>query len=148
MSNDLITMLNNVLNYEHQYFINSKILKDNGLYKLSELARKNSISEMHHVDKIMDRIFYLKGLPKILKVSELNFSNDINEIFKQSLELEKNSVKLYQSYVGKFEEHHDYGSSALLRELINDEENHIDWLEQQFELIKKISLELYLEKNG
>lgn len=152
MNNEIIEMLNKVLNYElvaiHQYFIHSKILKDGGLYKLAEKIRKNSIEEMHHADVVTDRIFYLKGLPKILKIDELNFSHNFVEILKKSLELEENSVKFYRECVESFEKRNDYGSASILRDMINDEEGHIDWIEQQLRLIETIGLELYLEKNG
>lgn len=147
-----IEILNQALGNEliaiHQYLIHSKILNEGALYKLGSAARKSSMEEMHHADKIMDRIFYMGGLPKINPISGLNFVDDPEKMLNKDLELEQDAVQLYQNSIKELETNKDFGSAEILRQLLKEEEGHVDWLEQQLSLIKRIGIDKYLEKNG
>lgn len=147
-----IAILNEALTSElvaiNQYFIDSKIFKDMGFLNLSNVLRSHSIGEMHHADTLIDRILYCKGSPRITYRDTGACPRDAKKIFEKDRDLELEALSLYRRAIGELEKNHDFGSAALIRALLKDEEEHLEWLEQQLSLIERLGIQQYLVKHG
>lgn len=153
MKNDpqMIQHLNNVLANEliaiNQYFLHSKMLKDWGINKLADKEYEESIDEMKHAEKLTDRILFLRGLPNLQSLGKLFIGQDVKEILECDLKLEYQAHKALIEGIEYAESIKDYVSRAILEEIINSEEEHIDFLQTNIELIDKIGIENYIQSN-
>jgi bacterioferritin len=146
----VIKFLNKVLGNEliaiNQYFLHAKMFKDWGLKELAEHSRHESIDEMKHADEIIDRILFLEGLPNLQDLGKLHIGEDTEEIMKCDLALEMKAIPDLREAITYCEQVKDYVSRDLFKEILDDEEEHVDWLETQLGLIEKIGIQNYLSE--
>ncbi len=144
----VIEYLNKVLYKEltaiNQYFLHAKMLKNWGLAGLAEHEYKESIDEMKHADRLSDRILFLDGLPNFQALGKLRIGESPTEIFSGDLALEQEAVALLREAISYTESVQDYVSRELLVDILNSEEEHIDWLQMQLDIVKRIGEPNYL----
>ena len=145
----VIQMLNQALAVEltaiNQYFLHARIYDNWGLKALGKHEYKESIEEMHHADKLIERILFLEGLPNMQDLGKLQIGKNIPECFTGDLQLEKQGREHYVESIKHCESVRDYVSRDILTDILSDTEEHIDYLETQLELIEKTGLENYLQ---
>ncbi len=146
---NIIEHLNGVLKNEltaiNQYFLHAKMLIDWGLGELGELEKKASIDEMHHADRLMERILFLEGLPNLQDLGKLLVGTDVEEILKCDLELEMQAIPMLREAIAFSESVSDYVSRELFEDILESEEEHVDWLETQLELLGKTGIQNYIQ---
>lgn len=148
-NSNIIQALNDVLTREltaiNQYFLHARMLQDWGLEKIGHLEYKASIDEMKHADELIKRILFLEGLPNVQKLDRVKIGQNIEEIIEADLSLEYSATKALKDHIALCEKESDYVSRELLTEILESEEEHIDWLETQKGLIEKIGVERYMQ---
>ena len=137
--------LYNELTAINQYFLHAKMLKNWGLKELAEHEYEESIDEMKHADKLADRILFLEGLPNFQKLGKLRVGETPKEILECDLALEKDAVPDLREGIVYCESVKDFVSRELLVEILDSEEEHIDWIETQLDLIDRLGEQLYLQ---
>ncbi|HSE50160.1 MAG TPA: bacterioferritin [Terriglobales bacterium] len=144
----VIVMLNEVLKAEltaiNQYFLHAEMCENWGYDRLAEHTRKESIEEMRHAEKLMERILYLDGTPNMSDYFKIMIGKDVPAQFKNDLQLEYDAVKRLNDFVEKARLAGDNGSRDLFQHILEDEEEHIDWLEAQLGMIDEIGIQNYL----
>ncbi len=147
----VIEYLNQQLTYEltaiNQYFMHAKMQQNWGFKKLAEKIRAESIEEMKHAEHLMDRILFLEGIPNLQDLNKLNIGENVEEQFKLDLALEMRAVPPLREALQYCRNQGDDVSKALFQKLLEDTEEHIDWIETQLELIQKISIHNYLQSH-
>ncbi len=128
----------------NQYFVQSKMCRNWGLNKLADKHYHESIGEMKHAEKLIDRIIFLEGVPEIARYDVIRVGTTVPEQFDYDLALETKGVLAYREAIQVCEKDKDSGSRDLLTGILTESEEHVDWLESQIDLIKKIGLEIYL----
>ena len=148
----IIERLNEALFLElgaiNQYWVHYRLLDDWGFKRLADKERAESIEEMHHADKLIERIIFLEGHPNLQRVAPLRIGQTIKEVLEADLAGEYDARKAYKSSRELCEELGDYVSKNLFEELLTDEEGHIDFLETQLQLLNSIGQEKYIELNS
>ncbi|MEN0000185.1 MAG: bacterioferritin [Pseudomonadota bacterium] len=127
----------------NQYWVHYRLLDDWGYAKLAKKEREESIEEMHHADKIMERIIFLEGHPNAQNVAPLRIGQSVKEVLECDLAGEHDAWNSYTKSRDICEEAGDYVSKNIFEELIKDEEGHIDFLETQLDLLNKLGEERY-----
>ncbi|MDX1563448.1 MAG: bacterioferritin [Gammaproteobacteria bacterium] len=148
-NDDVIAALNRVLYNEliaiNQYFLHSRMLKDWGVTKLADFEYHESIDEMKHADELVERILFLDGLPNLQNLGKLLIGENVKEILECDLKLERDALPPLREGIALCEREGDYISRQVLQSILDNEEEHIDFLETQFELIERMGLENYIQ---
>jgi bacterioferritin len=148
-NDEVVRLLNRVLYNEltaiNQYFLHSRMLRNWGITKLAEYEHKESIDEMKHADELVERILFLEGLPNLQDLGKLLIGEDVEEFLRCDLTLERSSLPTLLEAIAACEKHGDYNSRVLLEKILHGEEEHVDFLETQFELIKRMGLANYVQ---
>jgi bacterioferritin len=144
---EVIDILNEALKHElgatNQYWLHYRMLENWGYTRLAKKERKESIEEMHHADKLVQRIIFLEGLPNLQYIAPLMIGQSIKEVLECDLKGEFNARDLYTRARDLCRQKEDLVSMQLFEELLKDEEGHIDFLETQLDLLDKIGVQNY-----
>ena len=127
----------------NQYWLHYRLLDDWGLTKLAKKEREESIEEMNHADKIIERIIFLGGHPNLQTLGSLRIGQTVKEVLESDLAGEEDAVKSYRESKDVCEAERDYVSKIIFEELLQDEEGHIDYLETQLDLLERVGVQNY-----
>ncbi len=128
----------------NQYFVQAKMCRNWGLNKLADKHYVESIGEMKHAEKLIDRIIFLEGVPEIARYDVIRVGTTVEEQLQNDLALETKGVNAYNAAIQVCLEENDSGSRELLAGILVDSEEHVDWLESQLDLISKIGIQHYM----
>jgi len=137
--------LKNELTAINQYWLHYRMLDNWGVKRLAEHERHESIDEMKHADRLADRILFLEGLPNFQMLGRLRVGENVEEILKADLELEREAVEQLRGAIAHCESVRDFVSRDLFAEILDNEEEHIDMIEQQFDMIEQMGLQNYIQ---
>ena len=144
----VIEILNDVLTAEltavNQYFIHARMCENWGYKRLWKKVREESIGEMRHADRLIERILYLEGVPNLQRLGKVNVGQTVPEQLRLDLEVERTAVSALNAGIEMCRSAGDNGTRDLLEEILKAEEDHIDWIEEQLELIKQVGEGHYL----
>ncbi len=144
----LNTALKQELTAVNQYWVHYRMLDDWGFGKLAKKWREESIEEMHHADELVERILFLEGHPNLQTLNPLRIGQTVKEVLECDLEAENEARKLYADSRETCRKQGDYISMKLFEKLMADEEGHIDFLETQLDLYKKVGEQNYGQLNA
>jgi len=149
---EVIKCLNNSLKGEltaiNQYFLHARMLDDWGVTKLAKHEYKESIEEMQHAEKIIDRILLLDGLPNLQDLGKLKIGQNVKEVIEGDMALEVHGIAGYREGVKVAEAAGDYVTADLFKAILAEEEGHLDHLETQMKMIEDMGMENFLQLNA
>ena len=144
---EVIACLNKALSEEltavNQYFVHAEMCENWGYKKLADLIKKQSIDEMKHAEELIERILFLEGTPQMV-TQKLTIGSVVPDMLKNDLKLEISAVTMYNNFVNIAAKKNDQGTVELFKELLEDEEGHVDNLEEQIDQLKDMGLQVYL----
>ncbi len=144
----IIELLNEVLTNEltavNQYFLHARICENWGYERLWKKVRAESIDEMKHADEVIERVLYLEGMPNVQRLGKVNIGETVPEQLRLDLELERKALGVLNAGIESCRKAGDNGSAELLEHILEDEEEHANWLEAQLSLIDQVGLQNYL----
>jgi bacterioferritin len=144
----IIEILNETLTSEltaiNQYFVHAEMCENWGYERLSKIIRKHSIGEMKHAEELIERVLFLEGIPNVQRLGKINIGESVPEQLKVDLALEMDAVSRLNPAIETCRELGDNNSRHILEEILEDEEEHIDWIEAQLELIEQVGAKNYL----
>ena len=145
----VIELLNEAIKAEltaiNKYWLHYRMLENWGIKRLAEYERKESIDEMKLADRFSERVLFVDGLPNFQALGRLRIGESVEEILKADLEAEYEAVEMYRNGVAECEKLGDFVSRELFEEVLRDEEGHVDFLETEFEMIKQMGLQNYIQ---
>ena len=145
----VIESLNRALTVEltaiNQYFCQAKMCKNWGFLRLGDKHYHESLGEMKHAEKLIDRILFLDGIPDIARYDVIRVGTNVQEQFENDLKLEMAGVTHYRNVIDLCTKVQDHGSRELVEPILTESEEHVDWLETQLSLIKDLGLQNYLQ---
>jgi bacterioferritin len=142
----LAEMLKEELGAINQYILHSEMCENWGYKRLSELIKKQALGEMKHAEKLVERILFLEGMPKMDDLPKLNIGKDVKQQLENDLTLERMAVTGYNQSIKTSREAGDNATADFLKEILKDEEGHVDFLETQLGLIQQLGLQNYLSQ--
>jgi len=137
--------LKNELTAINQYFLHYRMLDHWGVKKLAKFEYGESIDEMKHADKLAERILFLDGLPNFQLLGRLKIGENVEEVLKADLALEEEAIPVLREGIAHCESVRDYISRELLEDILENEEEHVDTLERQFDMIRNMGLQNYIQ---
>ena len=144
----VIEILNDVLTAEltaiNQYFVHSEMCENWGYERLHKIIRKHSIGEMKHAEEVIERVLFLEGIPNLQRLGKINIGETALEVLKADYALELEALPRLQQGIETCRELGDNNSRHLLEEILEDEEEHVDWLEAQLSLVEQVGIQNYL----
>jgi len=140
--------LTNELTAINQYWLHYRTLKHWGVSKLAEKEREESIDEMKHADSLAERVLFLDGLPNFQAINRLKVGETVEEILKADLALEMEAIPLLRDAIEYSETVRDYVSREIFERILESEEEHVDFLETQFDMIERMGLQNYVQLNS
>jgi bacterioferritin len=140
--------LKNELTAVNQYWLHYRMLDNWGVHRLAEFERHESIDEMKHADRLAERILFLEGLPNFQMLGRLRIGENVKEILSADLDLEREAVDQLKGAIAHAESVRDYVSRDLFADILENEEKHVDTLEQQFDMIEQMGLQNYIQLNA
>lgn len=147
----VIDYLNKALRHEltavNQYWLHYRLLDNWGYKALAKQWRKESIEEMQHADKLIERIIFLDGNPNMQTLESLRIGQTVKEVLDRDLQAETEARALYEEAATHCHSVKDYVTRGLFEQLMHDEEHHIDFLETQIDLVARLGLELYAQRH-
>ncbi|MBX6372875.1 MAG: bacterioferritin [Acetobacteraceae bacterium] len=144
----LNTQLTNELTAINQYFLHARTLQHWGVTRLGDFEYKESVDEMRHADWLIQRILFLDGLPNVQRLNNIVVGQTVEEILRADLALEQKAMADLREGIAHCESVRDYVSRDLLRRILESEEEHVDFLDRQFDLIRQIGIERYIQLNA
>jgi len=146
----VVQLLNRVLRKEltgiNQYFVHAKMCANWGYDALAAHSRHESIDEMKHADRVIERILFLEGTPNMAELDKLLIGKDVRQQLASDLALERAALEVLVPGIALCNEAADHATRELLEHIIVDEEQHVDWLETQLHMIEEMGYELYLSR--
>ncbi len=140
--------LKNELTAVNQYWLHYRMLDNWGVAKLAEFERHESIDEMKHADRLAERILFLDGLPNFQALGRLRIGETVEEILQADLAVEHEAVPQLKEAIAYCESVRDFVSRDLFADILSNEEDHVDMLEKQFDMIKRMGIENYIQLNS
>jgi len=144
----IIDILNDVLTAEltaiNQYFVHGEMCENWGFERLQQVIRKHSIGEMKHAEEVIERILFLEGIPNMQRLGKITIGESVPEMLRVDLGLEMDAVANLNKHIVVANELGDNNTRHLLEEILEDEEEHIDWIEAQLSLIEQVGVQNYL----
>lgn len=140
----LAEMLKEELGAISQYMLHAEMCSNWGYKRLYALIKKESINEMNHAEELIERIIFLEGTPNLGELPKLNIGKDVKQQFQNDLALEKGAVADYNKAIATCRKAGDNASADILEEILDDEEEHVDFIEAQLDLIEQLGLQNYL----
>jgi bacterioferritin len=144
----LNTQLTNELTAINQYFLHARTLEHWGVTKLGKQEYAESIEEMKHADELIQRILFLDGLPNVQRMNQIAVGETVEEILRADMRLEDKALDDLREGIAYCETVRDFVSRDLLMHILENEEEHVDFLDRQFDLIKQIGIERYILLNA
>jgi bacterioferritin len=149
---EVIKCLNTALKGEltaiNQYFLHAKMLEDWGISKLAAHEKAESIEEMVHAEKIIDRILLLEGLPNLQDLGKIKIGENVEEVIKADMELETAGIAEYRAGIAAAEKAGDYVTADLFKTILAEEEEHLDHQETQLQMIKNVGIQNFILMNS
>jgi bacterioferritin len=128
----------------NQYFLHAEMCENWRYETLKEVIKKRSIQEMKHAEKLIERILFLEGRPKVSELGKLGIGESVEKIHQHDLNAEAAAITGYNESIGVAMEAGDNGTKELLESILHEEEEHVDWIEAQFDQIKQMGIQIYL----